>query len=80
MLETLIHENTDLINNGSVKPKHFTDVNRPRSNLNPNCPKFYVPSDPNLVHKRQCTNPNNQHVRSSTSILYSKIFEQPGRN
>ena len=36
-------------------------------NLNPNSSKFYVPSDPNLTHKPQCTNPNIEHVRASTS-------------
>ena len=42
ILETLIHDDTALINNDSAKPKHFTDVNRHRSNLNPNSPKFFM--------------------------------------
>ena len=60
ILETLIHDDTALINNGSVKPKPFTDVNRHRCNLNPNSPKFYVRSVPNLIHRLQRTNPNNK--------------------
>ena len=28
--------------------------------MNPNSPKFYVPSVPNLLHRLQCTNPNNE--------------------
>ena len=51
MLKMLVHDNTDLIKNESVKPKPFTNVNRPRSNLNPSSPKFCVPSNMNLIHK-----------------------------
>ena len=39
----------------------------PGSNLNPNSPKFHVFSDLNLIHKPKFTNPNNEHVRPSTS-------------
>ena len=67
ILEMLIRDDTALINNDSVKPKPFADVNRRRSNLNPSNTKFYVPSDPNLIHNPQCPNPNNEHVRPSTS-------------
>ena len=62
----LVHDNTDLINNYSVKHKPFTNANHPKSNLKPNSSKFYV-SDPNLIHKPECTNPNNDNVRPSTS-------------
>ena len=37
------------------------------TNLNLNSPTFYVPSNPNHIHKPQSTNPNNEHVRPSTS-------------
>ena len=67
ILETLIYDDSALINNDSVKPKLFTDITRHRSNLYPNSPKFYVPSNRNLIHKPQCTYPNNEHVRPSTS-------------
>ena len=73
ILETLMHDDTDRINIDSVNPKPFTDVNRPRGNLNPNNPKFYFPSDTNLIHKSQSTNPVKEHVVPSTS--YSKKFE-----
>ena len=63
----LIHDDTDLISNDSVKPKPFTNVNRPKSNLDPSSPKFYIPSDLNLIHKPQCTSLNNEDVRPSTS-------------
>ena len=39
----------------------------PGSNMNPNSPRFHVSSDLNLIHKAQFTNPNNDHVRPSTS-------------
>ena len=39
----------------------------PGSNLNHNSPKCYVSSDLNLIYKPQFTNPNNEHVRPSTS-------------
>ena len=47
--------------------KPFTNVNHQRSNLNLNSPKFYVPSNSNLIRKPQSTNPNNEHIRPSTS-------------
>ena len=72
ILETLVHDDTALINNDSVKTKHFTDVNRHRSDLNPNSPKFYVPSDLNLIQKPQYTIPNNEHIRPSTSYYIPK--------
>ena len=67
VLKTLIHDDTVLSDNDSVKPKLLTNVNHYRSNWNSNSPKFYVPSDPDLIHKPQCTNPNNEHVRPITS-------------
>ena len=51
MLETLVHDDTNSISNASVELKYLISVNWPRTNLNPNSPKFYVPSDPNLIHK-----------------------------
>ena len=40
MHEPLTRGDTGRISSDSVKPKLFTDVNRSRSNLNPNSPKF----------------------------------------
>ena len=73
ILEVLIRDDTALINNDSVKPKPFADVNRRRSNLNPSNTKFYVPSDPNLIHNPQCPNPNNEHVRPVPHIIFQEI-------
>lgn len=67
MLEHLIHDDTDRISNDSIKPKPFSNVNRPWSNLNPNSSKYYVPLNLNLIHKPQSANPINGHVRRRTS-------------
>ena len=67
ILEMLIYDDTALINNDSVKPKPFTNVNR-----YPNSPNFYVLSDLNLFYKPQCTNPSNEHIRPSTSYCIPK--------
>ena len=40
--------------------------------MNPKSPKFYVSSDPNLIHKPQCANLNNEHVRRSTSYFIAR--------
>ena len=74
MLETLMHDDTDCITNDSVKPKPFTDVSYPRSNLNPDSPKLYVPSDLSLIHKPQSNNPKNAHVRPITSYYIPRIL------
>ena len=77
MLETLdtLHDDTISISNASVEPKSSINVNWLSANLNLNSPKFYVPSDPNLFHKPQSTNPNIEHVEPSTSYSCSKKFE-----
>ena len=67
MLERLMHDNTDGINADSVKLQPFTDVNHPIGNFNSNNPRFYLPSDPNLTHKSQSTNPIKEHAIHSTS-------------
>ena len=62
-----MHDNTNSIINGSIEPKFFMNVNWLSTNLNLNSPKFYVPSDSNLIHKPQSTNPNKEYVRPSIS-------------
>lgn len=62
MLEPLMRNDTDSISNDSVKPKPFTYVNHPTSNLNPNRLEFHVSLYPNLMYKLQSTNPFNEHV------------------
>ena len=81
MLETLMHGNTDPINNASVKLIPFTNVNRPRRNLNPKSHKFYVLLDLNLSHKPQSAHPNNEHIRPSTSYYIPRnLNNQVGTN
>ena len=67
-----MHDDTDRISSDSVKSKSFADVNFPRSNLNHNNRKFYVPPDPKLILKPHSTNPNNKNVRPSTSCYIPK--------
>ena len=73
--ETLVYDDTNSISNASVEAKSFININWLSTNLNLNSLRFYVPSDPNCIHKPQSTNPNIEYVRPSTSYLYSKKFE-----
>ena len=72
ILETWMYDDTNSISNGSIEPKSFMNFNWLSTNLNLNNSKFYVPSDPNLIHKPQSTNPDNKHVRPSTSYFIPK--------
>ena len=67
ILQVLLHDDTNSISTASVEPKSSTNVDWLSTNLNLNSPKFYVPSDSNLIHKPQSTNPNKEYVRPSIS-------------
>ena len=68
-----MYDDTNSFSNASVELRYFININWPRTNLNPNSPKFYVPSDPNLLCESQSGNPNNKHVRPGTSFIFQEI-------
>ena len=67
-----MYDDTNSFSNASVELKYFININWPRTNVNPNSPKFYVPSDLNL-RESQSGNPNNEHVRPGTSFIFQEI-------
>ena len=68
-----MHDNTNSIINGSIEPKFFMNVNWLSTNLNLNSPKFYVPSDPNLIHKPRSTNQITNMLDPVPHIIFQEI-------